>query len=135
MMMKHNLALHESSGAAVSWETQSFFVSDDPHEHDDHPETCSVIVGLMQEHRRSQRHVGLKMLQIAFLMYRVTTSSSFRPLSEHLIYAFLAEGGARARGPPLGGLPDEARGDASLRHLRQLPRGILISGASGKCKT
>ncbi|XP_069954172.1 calpain-A isoform X2 [Cherax quadricarinatus] len=31
---------------------------------------CSILVGLMQEHRRSHRHTSVKMLQIGFVIYK-----------------------------------------------------------------
>ena len=40
---------------------------------------CSVVIALMQEHRRSRRNVGVKMLQIGFVIYQV--SSAFQRFS------------------------------------------------------
>ena len=33
---------------------------------------CSVVIALMQDHRRSQRHLGVKPRQIGFIIYQVT---------------------------------------------------------------
>ena len=45
-------------------------MTDDPELENE--EYCSVVISLMQEHRRSQRHLGVKTLQIGFLIYQVT---------------------------------------------------------------
>ena len=42
-------------------------VTDDP----ENEGKCSVVIALMQEHRRSQRNMGVKMLQIGFIIYQV----------------------------------------------------------------
>lgn len=50
--------------------------SDDFDPMTDDPENegkCSVVIALMQEHRRSQRHMGVKTLQIGFILYQVRT--------------------------------------------------------------
>lgn len=33
---------------------------------------CSVLVALMQEHRRSKKYFGVKMMQIGFVIYKVS---------------------------------------------------------------
>ena len=42
-------------------------IADDP----DLEGKCSVVIALMQEHRRSQRHLGVKTLQIGYILYKV----------------------------------------------------------------
>jgi hypothetical protein len=34
--------------------------------------TCSVVIGLMQEHRLSRKEEGIKMLQIGFIIYQAS---------------------------------------------------------------
>lgn len=35
---------------------------------------CSIVIALMQEHRRSKRNVKVKSLQIAFFLYPVSST-------------------------------------------------------------
>ncbi|KAK3859138.1 hypothetical protein Pcinc_034716 [Petrolisthes cinctipes] len=42
---------------------------------------CSVLVALMQEHRRSKKHFGVKMLQIGFVIYKTTDPTRRLPCS------------------------------------------------------
>ena len=51
------------------------FFSEDYDEEFDDPEVqgkCSIVISLMQEYRRSQKHLGVKMLQIGYVIYKVT---------------------------------------------------------------
>ena len=53
---------------------------------------CSVVIALMQEHRRSQRHLGVKTLQIGFIIYKVASAclpSSYSPVFMLLGYFWL----------------------------------------------
>ena len=46
----------------------------------DDPETegkCSVVIALMQEHRRSREKVKVKALQIGFILYQVCVCFTF----------------------------------------------------------
>ena len=46
----------------------------------DDPETegkCSVVIALMQEHRRSRKKVKVKALQIGFILYQVCVCFAF----------------------------------------------------------
>lgn len=45
-------------------------IVDDP----DSEGKCSVVIALMQEHRRSQRHLGVKTLQIGYILYKVSSA-------------------------------------------------------------
>ncbi|KAF6041126.1 hypothetical protein EB796_000562 [Bugula neritina] len=47
-------------------------IVDDP----DSEGKCSVVIALMQEHRRSQRHLGVKTLQIGYILYKVNDPHS-----------------------------------------------------------
>lgn len=47
-------------------------VTDDP----ENEGQCSVVIALMQEHRRSRRNEGVKMLQIGFIIYQVRVQFS-----------------------------------------------------------
>lgn len=38
---------------------------------------CSVVIAMMQEHRRSQRHLGVKTLQIGFTLYKVLSHGTY----------------------------------------------------------
>jgi calpain len=42
-------------------------MKDDP----DSQGMCSIVIALMQEHRRSKRNVKVKSLQIGFVIYKV----------------------------------------------------------------
>ncbi|XP_067932406.1 calpain-A-like [Watersipora subatra] len=48
---------------------------------------CSVVIALMQEHRRSQRHLGVKTLQIGFILYQVTDPAT-RLKTNHFRYKY-----------------------------------------------
>lgn len=49
---------------------------------------CSVVLALMQEHRRSQRHLGVKTLQIGFILYKVSTTQTGK-MQIHIIISKL----------------------------------------------
>ena len=52
----------------------TFFITDDFNENTDDPDSegkCSIVIALMQEHRRSRRNVKVKSLQIGFMIYQV----------------------------------------------------------------
>lgn len=38
---------------------------------------CSILLGLMQEHRRSEKHRHVAMLPIALFIYKVSTKARF----------------------------------------------------------
>ncbi|XP_013421779.1 calpain-A [Lingula anatina] len=48
---------------------------------------CSVVIALMQEHRRSQRHLGVKMLQIGFVIYKTEDPENRLP-EKHFRYNY-----------------------------------------------
>ncbi|XP_042211063.1 LOW QUALITY PROTEIN: calpain-A-like [Homarus americanus] len=48
---------------------------------------CSVLVGVMQEHRRSHRHLGVKMQQIGVVLYR-TEDPEHRLPATHFFYNY-----------------------------------------------
>ncbi|XP_042886096.1 calpain-A-like isoform X2 [Penaeus japonicus] len=54
---------------------------------DDDDDGCNVLIGVMQEHRRSNRHMGVKMLQIAFFLYKTDDPNKRLPLS-HFYYNY-----------------------------------------------
>lgn len=54
-----------------------YMIADDYDSYVDDPDSegkCSVVIALMQEHRRSQRYLGVKTLQIGFIIYKVCVS-------------------------------------------------------------
>ncbi|CAM1329411.1 Uncharacterised protein g10003 [Pycnogonum litorale] len=58
---------------------------DDDDEEEERAETCSIIVALMQENMRSQRHLGVSMWQIGFVIYRVSKTKR-RMSSDYFLY-------------------------------------------------
>ncbi|XP_014676929.1 PREDICTED: calpain-A-like [Priapulus caudatus] len=48
---------------------------------------CSLVIGMMQEHRRSQRHLGSKTLQIGFVIYKTNDPSKRLP-QQHFMYNY-----------------------------------------------
>jgi len=59
-------------------------IADDP----DLEGKCSVVIALMQEHRRSQRHLGVKTLQIGYILYKVTDPNCGRLGTNHFRYNY-----------------------------------------------
>ncbi|XP_076056282.1 calpain-B-like [Oratosquilla oratoria] len=54
---------------------------------DEDDDKCSVLVGLLQEHRRSQRALGVRLNQIGFVVYK--TENPDEPLPEqHFMYNY-----------------------------------------------
>ncbi|XP_050697521.1 calpain-A-like isoform X2 [Eriocheir sinensis] len=51
---------------------------------------CSVLVGVMQEHRRSRKDFGVKMLQIGFVVYK--TKDPSKPLQSDHFYHHYEDG-------------------------------------------
>ncbi|KAK2186212.1 hypothetical protein NP493_210g00025 [Ridgeia piscesae] len=58
-------------------------VTDDP----ENEGKCSVVIALMQEHRRSRRNMGVKMLQIGFIIYQTSTPKERLP-AKHFKYNY-----------------------------------------------
>ncbi|XP_037782723.1 LOW QUALITY PROTEIN: calpain-A-like [Penaeus monodon] len=54
---------------------------------DDDDDGCSVLIGVMQEHRRSNRSIGVKMLQIAFFLYKTDDPDRRLPVT-HFYYNY-----------------------------------------------
>ncbi|ELT98268.1 hypothetical protein CAPTEDRAFT_97820 [Capitella teleta] len=48
---------------------------------------CSVVIALMQEHRRSHRRVGVKTLQIGFILYQTSNAEQRLP-AKHFKYNY-----------------------------------------------
>ncbi|XP_063584758.1 calpain-A-like [Penaeus indicus] len=54
---------------------------------DDDDDGCNVLIGVMQEHRRSNRSIGVKMLQIAFFLYKTDDPDRRLPVT-HFYYNY-----------------------------------------------
>ncbi|XP_069982093.1 calpain-A-like [Penaeus vannamei] len=54
---------------------------------DDDDDGCSMLIGVMQEHRRSNRSMGVKMLQIAFFLYKTDDPNKRLPVT-HFYYNY-----------------------------------------------
>ncbi|XP_064097877.1 calpain-A-like isoform X1 [Macrobrachium nipponense] len=59
----------------------------EPDDDDENEGRCSVLIGLLQEHRRSLRSLGVKMIQIGFVIYKTDDPENRLP-SYHFHYHY-----------------------------------------------